>query len=322
MMDNLDMFQTMVDNGSISPNSLNMNTEQQLNNFNLWLAQLTESIEQEGGAGELLVPQQSQQPQQPQQQTTNYADMLLQFNSNALPIQDDSLYPTTTQNVEQDLYVRSHPMAQQPQLDYNNPPKLYGDYMMDYTMPTMSIPTSGLRHHYTNVPGILNNNAFFTPDLRTSQNLHSAKDSVKYKPKNGQEKEEKAAEAFKPVKPTLIETKKQVTTMMNVFTSVDGTTNKKPSSVSSADSTKQSPAKKSPVNKDVLELLVSDMSELTIKKVEEEEDLYPTATSEKLSKMEKHQKLLKQLSEWVNKNYAKNQRQSTTLKQPSSVQVQ
>jgi hypothetical protein len=340
MIDNLDMFQSMVDNGSISPSSLNMNSEQQLNNFNFWLAQLTESIEQEGGGGsntgELLVPQQS----------SNYADMLLQFNSNALPIQDDNLYPTSQQNnVEEDLYVRSHPMSQQTAVDYNNnnQSKLYGgDYLMDshnYTNltpnMTMDMPhMSGLRHHYTNVPGIVSNNgAFFTPDLRTSQNLHSSKDSVKYKPKSGQEKEEKAAEAFKPIKPTLIETKKNVTTMMNVFTSADGCSSKK-LSVSSADETaKQSPAKKSPVNKDVLELLVSDMSELTIKKIEQkpkqDKPLYPTTatvSNDKLSKVEKHQKLLKQLSEWVNKNYAKNQPQSTTTiasrKQPSSVQVQ
>jgi hypothetical protein len=121
--------------------------------------------------------------------------------------------------------------------------------------------------------------------------------------------------------------------MMNVFTSADGCSSKK-LSVSSADETaKQSPAKKSPVNKDVLELLVSDMSELTIKKIEQkpkqDKPLYPTTatvSNDKLSKVEKHQKLLKQLSEWVNKNYAKNQPQSTTTiasrKQPSSVQVQ
>lgn len=366
MIDNLDMFQNMVDNGSISPSSLNMNSEQQLNNFNLWLAQLTESIEQEGeggggNTGEMGIPhqqqQQQEQQQQQQQEITNYADMLLQFNSNTLPIQDDNLYPTSApQNiVEEDLYVRSHPMSQQPQLqsmDYNNPSKLYGDCTMNsynYTNMapiTMDMPhMNGLRHHYTNVPGIVSNNsAFFTPDLRTSQNLHSSKDSVKYKPKNGQEKEERAAEAFKPIEPLPIETKKNVTTMMNVFTSVDGdNANKKQQSssrsASSADETaKQSLAKKSSVNKDVLELLVSDMSDLTIQKVEEkaEEDisLYPTtvtadATSanEKLSKIEKHQKLLKQLSKWVNKNRAENPPQSTNTaissrKQPSSVQVQ
>lgn len=356
------MFQHLVDNGSISPNSLNMNSEEQLNNFNLWLAQLTESIEGGGvvGGGASTNPtsnasydyaavQQQQQQQQPPQapQQTNYADMLLQFNAN-LPLSDTSLYPTANaSNPEQDMYVRSQPLMQTSALDYNpsTPSKLYGDYsmpMMDttaYNYATELPPTqmNGMRHHYANVPGIVNSNNYFTPDLRTTQNLGSSKDDVKYKqksPVDAESKEEKAAEAFKPVKPdTLIESKKNVTTMMNVFASVDdisSASTKKPSSPSVASSEtnkqpQQSHAKKSPVSKDVLDLLVSDMSDLAIEKEAQtkHQELYPTADK---SKLEKHQQLLKNLSQWVNKNF-KDQKQQKSVDtisspSPSSVQVQ
>ncbi|CAO0798610.1 unnamed protein product [Mucor circinelloides] len=362
MINNLDMFQNLVDNGSISPNSLNMNSEEQLNNFNLWLAQLTESIEGGGvvGGGASTNPtsnasydyaavQQQQQQQQPPQapQQTNYADMLLQFNAN-LPLSDTSLYPTANaSNPEQDMYVRSQPLMQTSALDYNpsTPSKLYGDYsmpMMDttaYNYATELPPTqmNGMRHHYANVPGIVNSNNYFTPDLRTTQNLGSSKDDVKYKqksPVDAESKEEKAAEAFKPVKPdTLIESKKNVTTMMNVFASVDDISSasiKKPSSPSVASSEtnkqpQQSHAKKSPVSKDVLDLLVSDMSDLAIEKEAQtkHQELYPTADK---SKLEKHQQLLKNLSQWVNKNF-KDQKQQKSVDtisspSPSSVQVQ
>lgn len=349
MMNNLDMFQNLVDNGSISPNSLNMNNEEQLNNFNLWLAQLTESIE--GGVGAPNATNasydysavQQQQPQQQPPQQTNYADMLLQFNAN-LPMNDTSLYPTAnTNNPEEDMYVRSQPIMQSSTLDYNptTPSKLYGDYnvpMMDTTTATYNYSNdlpqmNGMRHHYANVPGIVNNNNYFTPDLRTTQNLGSSKDDVKYKksPVDAESKEEKVAEAFKPVKPTLIESKKNVTTMMNVFASVDDINTKKPSSPSSVASSvhddetdkQQSRAKKSPVSKDVLDLLVSDMSDLAIEKkqAQDKELLYPTTDK---SKFEKHQQLLRKLSQWVNKNYKDQQQTDVDISSssPSSVQVQ
>lgn len=326
MMESLDMFQGLVDNGSICPNSLNMNTAEQLDNFNVWLAQLTDSLDNEQ-------PQQQQQQQHIQQQhniqqqqqsydyaqskNTNYTDMLLQFDS---PVSNSNgLYPTN--NVEEDLYVRSHPIQTQQQPNYNpsTPTKLYGDFnmppMMDnlnqFGYPDVVPQMNGVRHHYANVPNIVTNNTYFTPSLHTTQNLGSSKDDVKYKkksPTHSQETEEKAEEAFKPIKPTLHESKKNVTTMMNVFASVDGNHTKKPASP--ADETKQSPAKKSAVSKDILDLLVSDMSDLAIKKKpaeKEESSLYPTsikASSSSSEAVERHRKLLKQLSQWVNQNYA------------------
>lgn len=350
MIDSLDLFQNLVDNGSISPNSLNMNNAEQLNNFNVWLAQLTESIDQSDQQANTSLDY--VQPAPPANTTaTNYSEMLLQFNSNnSNSNSNNDLYPVN--NVEEDMYVRSQPISQlqQQHLDFNTstPSKLYGDFNMPPMMDTLSqfgypnttsVPQmNGLRHHYANVPGIVSNGNFFTPDLRSAQNLGSSKDDVKYKKKNpinSQEKEEKAAEAFKPIKPSFHESKKNVTTMMNVFTSVDGGSNGKKSTL---DETKQSPAKKS--TKDILDLLVSDMSELNIEKnkqpeekdddekeEKEEASLYPTSntTTRTNVNIEKHKKLLKQLSQWVNQNYSEkkdnNHHTEHITSSPSSVQV-
>ena len=332
MMDSLDLFQNLVDNGSISPNSLNMSSEDQLNNFNVWLAQLTESIDQEQQPPSIGYNQVS--PTVPM--TNNYSEMLLQFNSSNLPVNSaNDLYPTT-HNPEEDLYVRSQPIIQQQQTNVDYTSKLYGDFamppMMDnlnqysYPITTDVAPPphmNGLRQHYVNVPGLVSNNNYFAPELRSAQKLGSSKDNVQYKknPNHSQEKEEKAAESFKPIKPSYHESKKNVATMMNVFASADSNPTKKSVEL------KQSPAKKS--TKDILDLLVSDMSDLAIEKrekdttfKEEETSLYPTSSSVEMVH-EKHKKLLVKLSQWVNQNYTgKNNQPKNHITSSSSPSVQ
>lgn len=278
-MNNLDVLQTLVDNGSICPSSLDINNQEQLNNFNVWLSQITDQIEN---------------PYNQQQHTTNNnsaADVLLQFNQ-----PQETLYP------EQDLYVRSYPMMpssdeltqqvfmQEEQLNYDT--KLYGDYpMMDNQYPTTNIPQmNGQRYHYSNTPA-LNNTNMFAPDIRTAYNLGSSKEDVKYKNPDSHAKEKKIAETFKPTIVTH-ETKKNVTTMMNVFSgtsSIHDKVTQKPTETPAPPVAKKT---SSAVSKDVLDLLVSDMSELS---VEKKDAAYPS-----LNKVEKHQKLLKQLSQWAN----------------------
>lgn len=294
MMNNLDMLQALVDNGSICPSSLNISSQEQLNNFNLWLSQLTEQIQSPYSEQQ---KQQQEQLQQLQQQN-QYADVLLQFNE-----PQDVIYP------EQDLYVRSYPSMQsadmatqqvfnqQEQLQYDN--QLYNDYpVMDNNYSqysyTPDLKMNGQRHHYTAVPGMASN--LFTPDIRTTYNLRSTKEDVKYKTPTTHAKEEKVAEAFKPTIVTH-ETKKNVTTMMNVFSSTLSVNDKKV--MQTKEETAEPSAKKtSSVSKDVLDLLVSDMSDLSIEKKKESSILYPS-----LDKIEKHQKLLRQLSEWANTSF-------------------
>ncbi|KAG1381030.1 hypothetical protein G6F61_003531 [Rhizopus arrhizus] len=266
MMNNLDMLQTLVDNGSICPSSLDINNQEQLNNFNIWLSQITEQI---------------QNPYD--QQQGEVENMLVQFNQ-----------------PQEDLYIRSYPMMpssdtltqqvfeQQDQLLHYQT-KLYDDYYPSTTIPQMN----GQRYHYTNVPGVTSN--MFAPDIRTAYNLGSSKDDVKYKNPDAVHAKKVDEEAFKP---TLVthETKKNVTTMMNVFSSTSSIHDKKivQANDNSKPSTTEQTAKKTPaVSEDVLDLLVSDMSDLSIEK--KKQMLYPS-----LDKIEKHQKLLKQLGEWAN----------------------
>ncbi|KAI9480905.1 MAG: hypothetical protein EXX96DRAFT_564660 [Benjaminiella poitrasii] len=313
MINNLDMLQGFVDNGSINPNSLNMNTEVQLNNFNLWLSQLTESIHQDQPMYDYSNSIQSQQQQQQQQQPT-YTDMLLQFDSNTL-LNNNDLYLSNAAQQQDNMYVRSYPVSQQPIAvahNINTSSKPYSDDLSStnddtgYYYPHMN----GLRQHYTAVPDIISNGNLFTPDLRTAQNLFSSKESIKYKTN----KEDKTSSSR----------------------NINGNDNK---STHSADNemTKQSLAKKSPISKDVLDLLVSDMSQLDLtakENMKKKEPLYPTAadntsttvrasSSVGNSKKQKHQQLLQQLSQWVNESYAKQQHQITSNKNDiPSVQVQ
>ncbi|KAI8384035.1 hypothetical protein BD560DRAFT_322561 [Blakeslea trispora] len=307
MIENLDLFQSLVDAGSINPNSLNVNTEEQLNNFNLWLAQLTENIEN------------THEPSYDYpvtQQQVSHTDMLLQFNPS--PIMQQDLYPTSN---EQDIYVRSYPALQ---TDYD---KLYSHISssLDCT-PIHETPPNmnGMRQHYTNIPQV--ESSYFHPDLRTSQNLFSAKESIKYKP--SKEKKTEEEETFKPSKKDWVESKKNMTTMMNVFTSPQGTADKSEK--------QQSPAAKK-INQNVLDLLVSDLSDLTIEQedrnilypsteegptTKEEEENKKMATVKSDGQTEKHQKLLRQLGQWVNENYAKQQTPNgTAIIPPTFVQV-
>ncbi|KAI9281803.1 hypothetical protein BY458DRAFT_486677 [Sporodiniella umbellata] len=289
MMNNLDVLQTLVDNGSICPSSLDINGQEQLNNFNIWLSQISEHIEN---------PYNQSSPVA--NHNNNPADVLLQFNQ-----PQDALYP------EQDLYVRSYPtmppsdelvhqvFMQEDQLNYDT--ELFNDYpMMDssqYPSATHISQMNGQRYHYSNVPGLNSSTHMFTPDIRTAYNLGSTKEDVKYKNPDTHAKENKVAETFKPTMVTH-ETKKNVTTMMNVFSSTASVHDKVTQKPIEAPAPHVAKKTSSPVSKDVLDLLVSDMSELS---VEKKEAAYPS-----LDKIERHQKLLKKLSLWANESMKQN----------------
>ncbi|KAI7906627.1 uncharacterized protein BX663DRAFT_497139 [Cokeromyces recurvatus] len=290
MMNNLDMLQYLVDNGSINQDSFNMDTEEQLNKFNLWLSQITKNIPDQS------MYEYSHMQQQPISTATNYTNMLLQFDSNTiLPNNNDLLYPiTTTNNQQEDMYVRSYPINQQPTIPtqtFPTPPppeKLYSDNLnqLNNYYPHMN----GLRQHYAIVPDIIPNQNLFTPDLQRNQNLFSSRENIKYKK-----------------------------------TSDNSSLNKGTCALHDESIKKQSPAKKSPINNNILDLLVSDMTDLTIlegekEKRKKEKTLYPTTRidSKDNSKQQRHRILLQQLSQWINENYAKKQRNTTSFASSSS----
>jgi hypothetical protein len=250
MMDSLDIFQNMMDMGTLNEASFQMNNQEQLNNFNLWLSQLTENMEQQ---------QQSYAQPQPQPDISMYSDMFMQFNTNMMPV-NDALYPANN-TMENDLYVRSNPMVNP------NP---------GYNVPQMN----GVRHHYMSMPGLASNDMYLAPDIITSHYLGSSEDNVKYKKSTAAVDEE---ETVKPTKSLPAEEKRNVTKLMNVMSSKDGVKAKK-----------EITEKKPSINKSVMDLLVSDMSDMNINK---EQPLYPTVSKEKL---QQHQKLLQQLRKWAN----------------------
>jgi hypothetical protein len=148
--------------------------------------------------------------------------------------------------------------------------------MTGYSVPQMN----GVRHHYMNMPGIASNDMYNMPDIMTSHNLGSSKDDVTYKKSSDEE------ETLKPTKSLPVEDKRNLTKLMNVMSSKDHVPRRE-----------VTPAKEdnTSISKNVMDLLVSDMTDLNINK--KESSLYPTIPKEKI---QKHQKLLRQLSVWVN----------------------
>lgn len=221
--------------------------------------------------------------------------------------------------------------------------------------------TTGFRHHYTAVPDVTMNG--FTPDIRTATNFTSANSKSKRNaaktPSDGaQVEKDETKENVKPTKAKAVtyEDKKNVATLFNVFTSIGEpgkpsttTTTSKPvkssSSLKEQESTKDASsssenAKKeedeeknkasSPVKKDVVDLLVSDLSELDIKEkskpIEEpsrkaasssssSSTLYPSSNS--LPTAERHRLLLNQIRQWVNDSYAMKSKTKAPTTTPS-----
>ncbi|KAF7723016.1 hypothetical protein EC973_002432 [Apophysomyces ossiformis] len=280
-----------------------------------------------------------------------------------------ALYPSP----EQDMYVRSHPMPPGPmpmEFDASATNNIYGDVSftpeigavdaMGYPMQTAPHqPVSaymgsagmmtGSRYHYTTVPGIAASG--FEPEIRTSLNFTSGKDSTKYKspspnPAGSESQKEEASESFKPVKATIQhEEKKNMATLVNVFASSGDTTTELPKTVTETsrdtgekkeegkqnENENRVSDKKASVAKDVLDLLVSDFEDLSIEKLREEtlsEEkcdtdkrtvLYPKSVDEKRtdtrSKMNtaQHVELLRQIEKWVNESYARRKKNSESV---------
>ncbi|KAI7882347.1 hypothetical protein K492DRAFT_206221 [Lichtheimia hyalospora FSU 10163] len=281
------------------------------------------------------------------------------------------LYPSA----EQDLYVRSHPIPQQsnsvPPMDDvtymnggfdNMMPVDYGAQAMSLGYEPSPMDTgnigmmTGFRHHYTTVPDVTMNG--FTPDIRTATNFTSAnsksnRNAAKTPSEGAQVEKDETKDNVKPTKAKAVtyEDKKNVATLFNVFTSIGesgkpNTTSKvsatKATSCSNQDkenvkkSSENEDENKSPVKKDVVELLVSDLSELDIKEkskpIQEPSrkeapssstTLYPNSSS--IPTAERHRLLLNQIRQWVNDSYAmksKTKAPTTAYNKTSSVSVQ
>ncbi|KAI8995018.1 hypothetical protein BDB01DRAFT_221985 [Pilobolus umbonatus] len=271
MMNDLNMLQQFIDNGSFNQNSLLITTEQQMSTFDTWIGQLSDNIP-------------INQPLDP-----NYST-LFDF-PNDTSATNYNLYPSP----EQDMYVRSPP-TQVPTANYAPTmlPKSYNNipfentYQSDY--PNAVHSSNGLRPHYTSVPDIRTDDSF-VHSVTTAYNSFSTKDDVKYA---GTKVEGKSPQV------SVSDTKKKTRSVVSQM------------KMSSSSRSISSPDKKSEEVKtikpkkssqDILDILTSDLTSLSIDPSKEEtkektEELYP-----QLPDPLKHHRLLKKLSGWAKQMY-------------------
>ncbi|KAI8881941.1 hypothetical protein K501DRAFT_252211 [Backusella circina FSU 941] len=298
MINNLDVLENLINIENINAESLKIKNDQQLEDFNIWLNQLTETIDDnlvnmeplQNPYGEYEVPS-VEQP--------SYTDMLLQFDASNMEIEEEKvLYPNTN---EQDMYIRSLPM-EQPQQEFSPPSKLNENFdistnmqQYEYSFNT-DIPQNnqtgitGYKNHYGAIPNIISND-IFTPQLQTSINLGNSHDNVVYKPSQDANQE---TEPSKKIADTI-----QADNSNNA-------TQEKNEQDQMIENSRQSLAKKSAINKDVLDLLVSDLSGLALDK--------NAVQTDQTEQLKKHQKLLKQLSEAINQTYSKEKTQLDSIR--------
>lgn len=270
MMNNLDVLDNLMDIENINADSLKIRNDKQLGDFNTWLNQLTETVDDS-----LVSLEPCQNPyygeyEAPIVEQPSYTDMLLQFDASNMEIEEEKvLYPNTN---EQDMYIRSLPM-EQPQQEYSPSSELNDTIDLsaniqpyEYQPFDMNNKTGiiGYKNLYNTIPDIITND-IFTPHVQTTINFGNTQDNVVYKP---------SQEPSKKIADNAEEKEDQMT-----------------------ENSRQSPAKKSAIHKDVLDLLVSDLSGLTIDK--------NAVQTDQIEQLKKHQRLLKQLGEAINKTYSK-----------------
>ncbi|KAG0181339.1 hypothetical protein DFQ29_008609 [Apophysomyces sp. BC1021] len=316
----LNYVQSLMDTGALTPTDMDFDVnDQQLADMNVWLSQLSDSISK--GDQPMMVDSYLS-PEQPYLPNMQY--------DYVTPVPTTDFHDMYPQSTEQSMYVRSYPTAP----NTND----YGYYaaqgLGDVYAPYVSIV--GQRQHYTPVPDMAASQ-YFMPDLHTSLNFTSAKDDAKPKPAvanpTGSQVDKHESESYKPVKAvTLHEDKKNISTLSNVFASVNELRTNEPKTPEEPVENKVEPAKTA-VNKDVMDLLVSDLSDLNIDKgkvktVETPEKkakkpsaaLYPSSGSAPAA-IEQHRRLLQQIGNWINQSHAKRGNSATRIGSVGTIQV-
>ncbi|KAI8081973.1 uncharacterized protein B0P05DRAFT_538853 [Gilbertella persicaria] len=284
----LNQIQQLMDAGAITQSSfnLNINNEQQLSDVNDWLTRLSHSIATTTAPVANAYAPLSNFAPVAQESYTQYP---------VVPSQD-RMYPTSCE--ENELYVRSQPMPQpvvpSQNIDAFNPNYLafHSNQMPPYPQQSYNVGVTGQRQHYAAVPDVSNH--YFQPELRTAMNFTKA-------PHNAETEKEEKTDSFKPTKTVNYDEKKQMATLINSFSSVDGQPKKPQTKQEELESTETS-------KPDILvrDLITSDLSKLSLndtkQAVEKTKDtLYPTVSMAN----QKHLLLLKKLSTWMNENYRK-----------------
>jgi hypothetical protein len=219
---------------------------------------------------------------------------------------------------------------------------------------------TGLRHYSYQVAPDISSSPYFVPEIQSTMAFQSGNLSSRKADNNPScgETDKEQQDSFVPSKKKndTHEDKKNLATMVNVFASSTSTTTEKASTIktSKIDSPKHTTTAtvdKPPIDNDIMNLLISDMSELN---VEEEENtvtaspapvipfakpgnskpssprnqqvrshaLYPndkrSTITTSTSLEQQHQQLLTRISKWVNNNYKKKQTDSIQRQSPST----
>ncbi|KAL0082543.1 hypothetical protein J3Q64DRAFT_1700471 [Phycomyces blakesleeanus] len=278
--DRLDYLQRLLDNGSVNPSNFNINTDQQLADLNAWLSQLSDSIHID-----------TNQP---------YDIPFTPYPAPSLETSYPSSYPTYQpvdtnffSPSDQDMYVRSYPDPTPPMMNMSctfntqsNPPSMDPINPHSYaTSPSLDM-TNGMMMDSMPINNMIGHCSAFTvmaemapctfqPELMTSlRYTNSNEKSTPTTPKDTKAK----------VPKTKVEEKK------DEVEKVEETVEKLP---------------KPRLSEDVADLLASDMSRLSIKKVEEptERPLYPKTGPQDVA--ERHKQLLQKVSRMINESYKK-----------------
>lgn len=284
----LNILQSMLDSGAISPADLNVNvsSDQELADINAWLERLAQNMPLQDG---MMLDQSNSN-----HNNDNNVSPSSAMYAGLPPVTENHLlsasYPITNNQVsmypnpEQDMYVRSHPIQM-----YEDASAIYG-MTPDMTMaqqqynPDILMSTTGYREHYVPISDIAQPN-YITPDIRTSVNYTSSNKSsiktaaTKYKnPTDSKVDKAEVSETFEPGLVEASEQKKNITTMANVFTSADqDESSNKSTAKDKTNEKRQTPeeketkqdkgtaaATKPAPNKDVIDVLSRDFASLSV----------------------------------------------------------
>ncbi|KAI8975641.1 hypothetical protein BDF20DRAFT_879808 [Mycotypha africana] len=352
----LDRIQSFIDTGVINQSSLDfkLDSQQQLNEINDWLLQLSSSILNNSSvhSGQ-LVDYSKLHPSQPSQQFAQYPF--------SIPSQDP-VYPIPYDN-EKDMYVRSEPISQQPlqqpvvpSQNLANINNAYFDVL--FLNPTQYQPETnlhaapaqnkfggitGYRQHYASIPDVSLQS--FQPELRTATNYTKANVPAML------ETSKEETESYTLAKSATAKDEKNIATLINAFSGAFVDANKEnakqKAELRNADEhikrQRDDKGKKKAAKtvESIQELLVSDLFKLSLQPKElcegneiSNQDhfrdlsgsrkssnssstaLYPNTAAVSMTVTQRnHLLLIKQMTEWINANFRqKEQMKSETSK--------
>lgn len=274
----LNVLQNMLETGAVNPAdfAVPVTNDEEMASINAWLERLSQNVAQDPMMLDSMYSIPYVPPSDP------YADLLEQQQQPAV----------------EDPYVHSHPIFQE----------------------THGI--TGQRDHYLfQQDMIMMDHQGFQPNIHSTTNLMNAnvKSNASFSDKNkhkvpidgGRRDKSEITETFQAIKTnTSAEARKNLTTLANVFNEKGNNTSRSspPSETSkskdndkeqqqSARETKHSTQQRKPVNKDVMDLLASDLSNLTIKN---KEQLYPNVSKDT---RKQHKALLNLIRRQINNAY-------------------